>query len=133
MLLYNLWLFLLLSYLPLTLAQFQFFEQMFGQGGHQQRHAQGQPGQWTAQADASTFTLRSCSCIGVTSDIATVQCSDYLCPKTLTCVPNPAQCPCPDPQDVKCLIPDSEDSEGATVVCVRGGSDCSVLERLAGI
>ncbi|KAH8094816.1 hypothetical protein BXZ70DRAFT_337884 [Cristinia sonorae] len=61
-----------------------------------------------------------------------VPCSEYLCPKTLTCVSNPAQCPCPDAQDIKCIIPDLADKDAGTVVCVRGGSDCSVVERLAG-
>jgi len=104
-----------LCILPTAFAQFQFFEQMFGQQhGGQQRPPSGHPGQWAAQSDA-------------------VPCSDYLCPETLTCVPNPSQCPCPDAQDIKCLISDTEDDDSATVVCVRGGNDCSEVERLAAL
>jgi hypothetical protein len=38
-------------------------------------------------------------------------------------------CPCPDVQDVKCLIPDADGDE-ATVVCVRGQNECTDVERL---
>ncbi|KAL4241960.1 Long chronological lifespan protein 2 [Abortiporus biennis] len=77
----SLWLFF--NSLSFVFAQFQFFEHMFG---NQQRQPSG-PGQWAAQADA-------------------VPCSQYLCPDSLVCVATPSQCPCPDPQDIKCLIPD---------------------------
>jgi hypothetical protein len=49
---------------------------------------------------------------------------------TLECVANPAQCPCPDVQDIKCSVPDAEDEEAATVVCVRGQQECKEVERL---
>ncbi|KAK7695783.1 hypothetical protein QCA50_000420 [Cerrena zonata] len=107
--------FISLVFLPLALAQFQFFEQMFGQQhpGQQPRQQQtGYPGQWAAHAEA-------------------VPCSDYLCPGTLTCVQNPSQCPCPDAQDIPCLVPDAQDKDGATVLCVRGSQDCSDVQRLA--
>ncbi|EPQ59100.1 hypothetical protein GLOTRDRAFT_136062 [Gloeophyllum trabeum ATCC 11539] len=99
-----------------TQAQFQFFEQMFGHGHQQQqqqqRHQQASStSQWTANADI-------------------VPCSDYLCPDTLVCVSNPIDCPCPDVQDVKCLIPDAQDKGGATVLCVRGREGCQEAERL---
>jgi hypothetical protein len=59
-----------------------------------------------------------------------VSCSQYLCPDTHLCVDRPAACPCPHEQDVKCLIPDALDSNGATVVCVRGGNECAEVNRL---
>ena len=59
-----------------------------------------------------------------------VPCSQYLCPDTLVCVSNPSDCPCPSVEDIKCLIPDAEDRESATVTCVRGAHDCSEVERL---
>ena len=51
----------------------------------------------------------------------TVPCSTYLCPDTLVCVDAPAQCPCPNAEDIRCIIPDSHDKTTGTVVCVRGG------------
>ncbi len=62
-----------------------------------------------------------------------VPCGQYLCPSTLTCVSNPAQCPCPDPQDIRCTIPDADGGEDATVLCVRGVHGCEEVERLAGL
>ncbi|KIP10666.1 hypothetical protein PHLGIDRAFT_84622 [Phlebiopsis gigantea 11061_1 CR5-6] len=88
---------------------------MFGQGhpGHQQQQQRRPPShsQWAAQADA-------------------VPCAQYLCPDTLVCVSNPVDCPCPSVEDVKCLIPDAEDKDAATVTCVRESNDCSAVEQL---
>jgi hypothetical protein len=53
-----------------------------------------------------------------------------MCPATLDCVSDPALCPCPDVQDVKCVIPDAVDANAATVVCVRGEDGCKEVERL---
>ena len=50
-----------------------------------------------------------------------VPCSTYLCPDTLVCVDAPAQCPCPNAEDIRCIVPDSHDKTTGTVVCVRGG------------
>ncbi|KAH6915049.1 long chronological lifespan protein 2 [Coprinopsis sp. MPI-PUGE-AT-0042] len=96
-------------------AQFQqFFGDFFGQ--QQQHHQQQQ--QRSGASQYAAFTEN-------------VGCSQYLCPATLDCVAHPAHCPCPDVQDVKCLIPDADGEEGeGTVVCVRGGTDCSQVERL---
>ncbi|KAJ7904748.1 hypothetical protein B0H14DRAFT_2664216, partial [Mycena olivaceomarginata] len=58
-----------------------------------------------------------------------VSCSQYLCPATLDCVGSPIDCPCPDAEDIKCVIPDAEEKEG-TVVCVRGTDECQAVERL---
>lgn len=60
-----------------------------------------------------------------------VPCSDYLCPHTLACVPEPSHCPCPDVQDIKCLVPDAEDQGASTVLCVRGQNECDDVQRLA--
>lgn len=59
-----------------------------------------------------------------------VQCSQYLCPATLDCVPTPADCPCPDVQDVKCTIPNAGGDDEAMVICVRGSNECTEVERL---
>ncbi|KAJ8086863.1 Long chronological lifespan protein 2 [Marasmius tenuissimus] len=59
-----------------------------------------------------------------------IPCSQYLC-KTLECVKNPAYCPCPDVEDIGCVIPDADDPESGTVVCVRGKDGCDQVERLA--
>ncbi|KAJ7240358.1 hypothetical protein B0H12DRAFT_987570, partial [Mycena haematopus] len=95
----------------LVAAQFQFFDSMFGQQ-HQQQQQQHHSGasQWAAHLES-------------------VSCSDYLCPATLDCVGSPIDCPCPDAEDIKCLIPDAEEKEG-TVVCVRGNNECRHVEEL---
>ncbi|TFK94649.1 hypothetical protein K466DRAFT_475724 [Polyporus arcularius HHB13444] len=85
-------------------------------GGQQQQQQQQRPAggmaQWQAHSDA-------------------VPCSNYLCPDTLVCVAQPSDCPCPDVQDVKCLIPDAQDQGASTVVCVRGQDGCGIVQRLA--
>jgi len=93
-----------------VVAQFNFFGNVFG--GQQQQHQQQQrPGtsQWTAYSES-------------------VPCSQYMCPQTLDCVAKPTDCPCPNFEDVKCIIFDSR-GEG-TVVCTRGQQDCLEVERL---
>ncbi|TFK43686.1 hypothetical protein BDQ12DRAFT_675391 [Crucibulum laeve] len=106
---------LLLAFLGLVSAQFNgFFENMFGGQHHQQQQQQQRSGasQWAAYSDS-------------------VSCSQYLCPHTLDCVARPADCPCPNVEDVKCVIPDMEgDIEDSTIVCVRGRNDCAEVERL---
>ncbi|KAF8592126.1 hypothetical protein K439DRAFT_1643784 [Ramaria rubella] len=98
---------------PLVSAQFGFFEQMFQ--GHPQQHQQQRSGAsaWAAHAEGA-------------------QCSNYLCPKTLDCVETPSACPCPNPEDIKCLVPDAQDKGSATVFCVRGETECAEVEKLAG-
>ncbi|KAA1473501.1 hypothetical protein DENSPDRAFT_866109 [Dentipellis sp. KUC8613] len=100
----------LLVQLLVVHAQFQFFDQMFGHRQQQQQPSGG--AQWAAYADS-------------------VACSEYLCPNTLSCVPRPVDCPCPNVQDVKCVIPDHGGDGAGTVLCVRGGGDCSQVESLA--
>jgi len=98
--------------LPLAMAQFQFFENMFGhQQQQQQQHRGGSASQWAAQADQ-------------------ISCSTYLCPDTLACVTSPSECPCPSVEDERCLIPDALNRDAATVLCVRGGRGCADVERL---
>ncbi|KAF7355503.1 Long chronological lifespan protein 2 [Mycena sanguinolenta] len=94
--------------LQLVSAQFQFFDNMFGQQRQQQQQHPG--ASWAAHLES-------------------VACSDYLCPATLDCVGSPVDCPCPDAEDIKCIIPDSEEKDG-TVVCVRGNNECRQVEEL---
>ncbi|ORX34506.1 hypothetical protein BD324DRAFT_154723 [Kockovaella imperatae] len=50
----------------------------------------------------------------------------YLCPGSLACVSTPADCPCPYPEDIKCILPDPrerDEGEGPPFVCVRGSCD----------
>ncbi|KAG2152439.1 hypothetical protein BD769DRAFT_1342010 [Suillus cothurnatus] len=110
---------LLAASLPLASAQFNFFDQMFGHSQQQQQQQQQQQrgsapsgnSQWVAHSEA-------------------LPCSQYLCPSTLACVKRPADCPCPNAEDIKCTIPDAVDAEAATVVCVRGMEECTPVDRL---
>ncbi|KAI3612114.1 long chronological lifespan protein 2 [Moniliophthora roreri] len=34
-------------------------------------------------------------------------------------------------EDVRCVIPDSDDRDSGTVICVRGKNECDQVERLA--
>ncbi|TEB30094.1 hypothetical protein FA13DRAFT_1733904 [Coprinellus micaceus] len=101
---------LLLSlFFGLASAQFQFFGDFFGQQQHQQQRSGSS--QWASFSE-------------------NVQCSNYLCPETLDCVVRPSECPCPNVQDVKCLIPAGPEGGDATVLCVRGSDGCAQVERL---
>ncbi|KAJ7129449.1 hypothetical protein C8R44DRAFT_615431 [Mycena epipterygia] len=102
---------LFLCFLQLVAAQFQFFDGMFQQQ-HQQQQQQHSGASWAAHLES-------------------VSCSQYLCPATLDCVGSPVDCPCPDAEDIKCMIPDADERDGATVVCVRGNDECRTVERLA--
>ncbi|KAF9076940.1 hypothetical protein BDP27DRAFT_1177934, partial [Rhodocollybia butyracea] len=67
------------------------------------------------------------------SNVESASCSQYLCP-TLDCVSNPHDCPCPDQEDVKCIIPDAggqdKDAQVGTVLCARGPDACHTVEKL---
>ncbi|KAJ7639018.1 hypothetical protein FB45DRAFT_904494 [Roridomyces roridus] len=102
---------LFLFFLQMVAAQFQFFDGMFGGQRQQQQQYHSGASQWAAHLES-------------------VSCSRYLCPATLDCVGSPVECPCPDPEDIKCTIPDADDSSAATVVCVRGTEECRQVERL---
>ncbi|KIM29437.1 hypothetical protein M408DRAFT_113369 [Serendipita vermifera MAFF 305830] len=117
-----LWLVLAFTLLPSwAYAQFGFFDNMFqGQQGHghhqqQQQHRAGS-NQWAMQAES-------------------VSCNKYLCPGTLTCVDAPVNCPCPYPEDIKCVIPDMDrkgqvHNGAATVICVSGKEGCDLVHKL---
>jgi hypothetical protein len=116
-------------------AQFQFFENMFGQQQHHHQQQQQRSGasQWAAYSDSGRYFfhfmqqwLHKLAHVSLA-----VSCSQYLCPETLDCVKSPVDCPCPNPEDIKCTIPDMEGGvEDATVVCTRGQNECVEVERL---
>ncbi len=130
---------MLILQLNVVVAQFEnFFGNMFG--GHQQQQQQQQQHQQQRNG-ASQFSayLDSGKCIFIQDVRYThnlclaviVSCSQYLCPMTLDCVDSPSECPCPNAEDIKCLIPDMDgDVDDATVVCVRGQQECAEVERL---
>ena len=62
--------------------------------------------------------------------VMTVSCSEYLCQDTLVCVTKPIDCPCPNVEDIKCVVPDVQDAGSGTRFCMRGGTDCAQLEKL---
>lgn len=47
--------------------------------------------------DASWFEAR----------VDAAQCTQYLCPRTLSCVAKPSHCPCPFPQQIRCPYKDT--------------------------
>jgi hypothetical protein len=59
-----------------------------------------------------------------------VSCLEYLCQDTLVCVAKPIDCPCPNVQDIKCVVPDEQDAGSGTRFCIHGGTDCLQLEKL---
>jgi len=124
------------SLFALTTAQFQFFNGMFGHP-QQQQPSSGQQ-QWAMHADSrkcsphprrvvSTFHLPVLTYFLFIS----VSCSEYLCQDTLVCVSKPVDCPCPNVEDIKCVVPDAQDSGSGTRLCIRGGTDCAQVEKLA--
>ncbi|KAI9654662.1 MAG: Long chronological lifespan protein 2 [Bathelium mastoideum] len=84
-----------------ALAQFQFFEQMFGGGSQQQQAPQN------VRSDSSWYQ-------GNWKD---AHCTNFLCPHTLSCVDKPTHCPC--------AFPDVEDKvelgEGIAICASKGG------------
>ncbi|WWD07896.1 hypothetical protein V865_006003 [Kwoniella europaea PYCC6329] len=112
--------FLALFVFPFALAQFGgFFQHGFPFGGH------GPP----VHEQQQDFTRRR-EHRGWT-EMDNVHCrAGYVCPSSLACVPTPADCPCPYPEDIKCVIPDNrerDEGEGPPFVCVRstGGDQAS--------
>ncbi|WVF70020.1 hypothetical protein IAT40_004806 [Kwoniella sp. CBS 6097] len=111
---------------PLVSAQFGgFFQHGFPFGGHGphaghgQHHEEGRPGRahrgWGAMDE--------------------VHCrAGYVCPGSLACVPTPADCPCPYPEDKKCVIPDDrerDEGEGPPFVCTRGDLGCDEVVQFS--
>ena len=98
----------ILLLLPFSvLAQFQFFEQMFG-GGHQQHHHQQQQQQRADVGSDSSWYRKV---------YAQAQCGKYLCPGTLSCVDKPAHCPCAWPAHEDKV----ELGDGLAVCASKGG------------
>ena len=124
---------LALSLFALTSAQFQFFNGMFGHP-QQQQPSGGQ--QWAMHANSRTSSPLSTlstgsSSLHLTFFLLTVSCSEYLCQDTLVCVSKPIDCPCPNVEDIKCVVPDAQDGDSGTRLCIRGGTDCAQVEKLA--
>ena len=83
-------------------AQFQFFEQMFNQGGQQQHHQAPQnvpsDSNWYQENyNAGLFTNSYPPASVPLLILSIAHCSNYLCPDTLACVHFPHHCPCPHP------------------------------------
>ncbi|WWC87089.1 uncharacterized protein L201_001975 [Kwoniella dendrophila CBS 6074] len=111
--------------LPLTLAQFGGFFQggfPFGGHGHGHQHHEHQNDHGIRREHKGW------------NEMDTVHCrAGYVCPSSLACVPTPADCPCPYPEDIKCVIPDNrerDEGEGPPFVCVRssgGQGNCDTV------
>ncbi|KAK2744731.1 Long chronological lifespan protein 2 [Onygenales sp. PD_40] len=84
-------------------AQFQFFEQMFGGGGHQQQH---DPREHNVPSDSSWYQR----------NYDNARCTDYLCPGTLACVSVPHHCPCAHPD-----VEDKFELGDGSAICVSKG------------
>ncbi|KAF5364047.1 hypothetical protein D9756_000352 [Leucocoprinus leucothites] len=109
--------FICLLQIHVSMAQFEGFFNMFN-GGQQQQHQQQQQQHRSSSSQFSAY-------------VDSVSCARYLCPLTLDCVENPSECPCPNAEDIKCLIPDMDgDVDDGTVICVRGKQECEEVERL---
>ncbi|WOO82793.1 Long chronological lifespan protein 2 [Vanrija pseudolonga] len=112
--------------LPLQVAaQFgNFFQQAFHGGfGGQQRQEQQQQQQGPRREHKGWNELHAVSCR-----------AGYVCPGSLTCVPTPADCPCPYPEDTKCVLPDDrkrDEGEGPPFICVRGDGSCDEAVRFS--
>ncbi|KAI4797022.1 hypothetical protein E4T44_10892 [Aureobasidium sp. EXF-8845] len=98
----------LLFALP-AFAQFQFFEQMFNQGGQQQQQAQNAP------SDSAWYKQQ----------YEAVHCDKYLCPSTLSCVHFAHHCPCSFPE-----LEDKVELDDGSMVCVsKGGYNAGEAAR----
>lgn len=149
---------LILLILPLsTLAQFQFFEQMFNNPSQAQQHAQHSPQQQNVASDSSWyrrnydggephapppprgpslyFSLLRLPCLLYYSGVLTwkniwwkiAYCSNYLCPGTLACVHFPHHCPCAWPAQE-----DKFELGEGSAVCVskKGWKEIEVARRV---
>ncbi|KAI9828355.1 MAG: Long chronological lifespan protein 2 [Thelocarpon impressellum] len=86
-------------------AQFQFFEQMFQGGGHQEHHHQPQRAQ-NVPSDSQWYQ----------QNYEAAHCTNYLCPGTLACVHFPHHCPCAFP-----AVEDKFELGDGSAVCVSKG------------
>ncbi|KAL6722294.1 Long chronological lifespan protein 2 [Lecanora helva] len=96
----------LLSLLSMTSAQFQFFEQMFNQGGQQQQHHQHRQQSQNVPSDSEWYQ----------KNYEAAHCSNYLCPSTLACVHFPHHCPCAFP-----AVEDKVELREGSAICVSKG------------
>ncbi|KAK3171606.1 Long chronological lifespan protein 2 [Lepraria neglecta] len=96
---------LICSLAGLSLAQFQFFEQMFNQGGQQQQQRQQQQEQNVA-SDSAWYQ----------KTYEGARCTNYLCPGTLACVHFPHHCPCAFP-----AVEDKVELGEGSAICVSKG------------
>ncbi|KAE8234729.1 hypothetical protein CF326_g218 [Tilletia indica] len=117
---------ILASALP-TFVSAQGFFQNFFTGQHHAAEQEAPP-----LGDAKWFNER----------VEAATCTQYLCPRTLSCVASPKECPCPFPQQIACPYPDLEVSEdgdhsssGTAKTAVGGticvtGTECGQVQRL---
>lgn len=113
---------LAIFFFPLAFAQFgHFFQQGFPFGGGFQQQQQQQEQQAPGRQHKGWTESERVHCR-----------AGYVCPASLACVPTPADCPCPYPEDIKCVVPDNrprDEGEGPPFFCVRGDTGCAqVLE-----
>ena len=119
----------LLVLLQLVQAQ-GFFQQFFnaGQGEAREEEAptSGDSAWWNARVEAGEHTFHfgrgPASRVGTQTDKVSCRvatCTKYLCPRTLSCVDKPAECPCPFPEQIRCPYSDSESGS-----IDLGGSNC---------
>ncbi|CAO1621197.1 unnamed protein product [Jaminaea pallidilutea] len=99
-----------------TFASAQFFN--FFQSGQQQPREQEPP----PSGDASWFEART----------EAANCPNYLCPRTLSCVPNPSRCPCPFPQQTRCSYPDpiTGEIDGGGSFCITDDHSSPSCEKV---
>jgi hypothetical protein len=123
---------LIFGLLPVSFGQFNFFD-MFGQHRHHEpQHPPSGTSQWAAHSENGISTMYVIQMNVVLIFVwLVVPCSNYLCPDTLVCVQGPSECPCPNVEDVRCVVPDVQDKGAGTVVCVRGTEECKEVEKLA--
>ena len=121
---------LICSLAGLASAQFQFFEQMFNQGGQQQHQQHQQQQQQNVASDSEWYQRTYESGILPPSNswlvrfiklcwsqsLFVAHCSNYLCPGTLACVHFPHHCPCPFP-----AVEDKVELGEGSAICVSKG------------
>ncbi|EST04989.1 hypothetical protein PSEUBRA_005791 [Kalmanozyma brasiliensis GHG001] len=120
---------LVIKMLLLAPVQAQFFQQFFGGngGGSMFGSREQEP---PPAGDASWFEAR----------VDAAQCTQYLCPRTLSCVSKPSHCPCPFPQQIRCSYKDASSSakdhvdraggtfDGVDAALDLGGTFCVTAE-----
>ncbi|KAK0545851.1 Long chronological lifespan protein 2 [Tilletia horrida] len=114
---------LVASLIPSLVSAQGFFSNFFS--GHHQGEQEAPP-----LGDAKWFHDR----------VEAATCTEYLCPRTLSCVSGPEKCPCPFPQQIACpysdFEPEGDDHASGSAKKKAGGSvcitakDCSSVQRL---